>query len=112
MNLFVDDERNPSDVFWGDFDYSTLDWVIVKNYEEFIFEINNKDLPENISFDNDLRSEKEGYDCLKWLILWCIDNKKELPNLYFHTQNEVAKDNMETYLKCYLRFYKKNGKKK
>ena len=95
--LFLDDERQPEQVVWGEFDYSDFQWDIAKNYTEFIIYL-SKYFPANpivISFDNDLGEEKEGYDCLKWLIEYCLDCKINLPEIFVHSQNSVAKENME-----------------
>jgi len=110
MNLFLDDERLPSEVYWCDIDYLSIRWLIVKNFEEFTVGIINNGIPEIVSLDNDLQEEKEGYDCLKWLILRCDHYKVPLPKFFFHTKNNIAKENMETYLNSYSRFRENNGK--
>lgn len=57
--LYLDDERNPK---------TPGPWVVVRSYEDFISTIEKLGLPGYISFDNDIQTEKEGYDCAKWLV--------------------------------------------
>lgn len=106
-NLFLDDERNPEDVTWGDIDYSKFTWTIVRNWADFTWSVIDCQ-PKMISFDNDIGEAKEGYDCLKWLIDYCIDNELDIPIVYVHSKNSVAKENMLNYLNCWEKF---NGKK-
>lgn len=82
--LYLDDVRTVPDGF-----------VLVKNYEEFIEHINQNGLPELISFDHDLGEEKTGYDCAKWLVEYCLNNKQTLPKYNVHSQNPVGKENIE-----------------
>lgn len=51
-NLFLDDVRKPTDVKW--LDLPPVDWVIVRNYENFEKIIRKAGLPSIISFDHDL----------------------------------------------------------
>jgi hypothetical protein len=101
------------------------DWVIVRNYLDFCNHIERNGLPDFISFDHDLADEhyndlfsdenwakdnndinlkyddyreKTGYECAKWLVDWCLDNKYSLPNFIVHSQNPVGKKNIENYL--------------
>lgn len=120
--LFLDDVRSPEDVY----KYTKLglylsDWIIVKDYEQFISAIYLHGLPNIISFDHDLGftdeyyiesnlpspgSEKTGYDCAKWLVNYCIDTKSVLPTYYIHSQNPVGAENIDLLLKNY---YKHNS---
>jgi hypothetical protein len=104
-NIFLDDERHPWDVTWGDIDYTKKNWWIVRDYEAFIDAVRTY-WPNCVSLDNDLGEEKEGYDCLKWLIEYGIDNDFLLPELYFHSKNTVAVENMKSYVNS---FKKMNG---
>jgi len=128
-NLFLDDLREPIHVFkyTGDSDYAEKQWVIVRNYAEFVSYIEVNGLPELVSFDNDLGLEhtryffengghenppdpskgnfveKTGYEASKWLVDFCIDNKLELPKYKVHSKNPIGKLNIETYLGNYLK---------
>jgi|TARA_R110000868_G_scaffold271243_1_gene530675 hypothetical protein len=110
-NLFLDDIRNPWNVA-----YMTLpkvDWIIVRNYDEFVKEISTNGLPEIISFDHDLSFfdidktdgfiEKTGYDCAKWLINYCSKNNLMPPTYYVHSMNPVGKQNIINYIECYIK---------
>lgn len=116
-NLFLDDQRN-ANTFLKDIHT----WVTVKNYNDFIKTIKQRGLPKFISFDHDLDlehypifegninfgkpyeipyakyREKTGYDCAKWLIEYCLDNKVSLPDFQIHSMNPVGKDNINKLL--------------
>ena len=110
---------NMNQMYWND------DWDLVRNYTEFCDYIQSNGLPEFISFDHDLSdehyndlfsdknwikddnditlkydeySEKTGYECAKWLVDWCLENEKQLPNFIVHSANPVGKKNIESYL--------------
>ena len=100
-----------------------LKWVICKNYQEFVNCITNNGLPEVVSFDHDLADvhygisaeqwrkfssaelqvEQTGYDAIKWMCQYCIDNEKELPICYVHTQNTVGAENITEYIRFFYR---------
>lgn len=101
--------------------YNETDWVVVRNYEDFVKIIKKNGLPEIVSFDHDLgedvarlkvekgiskrkaRSEKKetnsGYDCAKWLVDYCSKHSKNLPKYLCHSMNPVGKDNILNYLR-------------
>jgi hypothetical protein len=89
--LFLDDERNPEDVYWIKYP-DIVNYRIVRSYKEAAKFIEDNGLPEYISFDNDLGTKLEGYDFAKYLVEYCLDNKKEYPISFIHTQNNVARD--------------------
>ena len=119
-NLFLDDFREPQDAFWYKRlpIYNLVDWTIVRSYDEFVKTILEKGIPEAISFDHDLADahydkptqidyndetqEKTGYHCAKWLIYYCIDNKKELPAVILvHSMNPVGSQNIWSLFNSY-----------
>lgn len=127
-NLYLDDVRKPS----ASFDYTKnkiyidLNWVVVKDFDEFVKYVNENGLPEIVSFDHDLADEhyhkdmykgseynklydkfeeKTGYDCVKWMVDYCIDNGKKFPKWYLHTMNPAGRMNMESYIKNYLKHF-------
>lgn len=130
MKLFLDDIRVPTDCInymsYQRKPYIETDWVIVRNYNEFVKWIvanSLKDI-ELISFDHDLAdehynqsmydgpieyenylmnhcTEKTGHDCAKWLVEYCIDNKVALPKFICHSMNPVGKVNILSYLENY-----------
>lgn len=106
-NILVDDERRVADVhrlMGTNYLYSGLIPVhIVETYDEFVHLVNLLGIPSNgiISLDNDLGEEKEGYDCLKWLIDKCMDEDTKLPKIMIHSQNPVACENMHALIRNY-----------
>lgn len=122
--LWLDDYRNPfdKDVDWLIFSPigRNVDIVWVKSYYEFTEWIIKNGLPDGICFDHDLgdivylearankitknkakelkKQEKTGYDCAKWLIEYCYDNKKKIPNWNVHSANPVGKININQLL--------------
>ena len=89
--LYLDDIRNPK----------SKDWIIVRNYDEFVKCIEEKGLPDELSFDHDLgeNDTKTGYDCAKWFGEYCWDNGLPFPKWNVHSANPVGKENIENYLK-------------
>jgi hypothetical protein len=128
-NLFLDDFRNPEDVILYKprcSYYVDRDWVIVRNYDEFVKIIKEKGIPIAVSFDHDLADEhygledyvwnneydqfkeKTGYHCAKWLIEYCIDNNKELPKVIFiHSMNPAGAQNIKSLFDTYYKIYGK-----
>jgi len=118
VKLFLDDNRKPYDVFRNTIDpiyENNNEWVIVKNYEEFVDTILESVLPEIISFDHDLSQnhylpenqnninydnieDRTGYDAALWLIGYCRINNFELPKFKVHSANPEGKLNIERVL--------------
>lgn len=130
--LWLDDIRNP---FIGDwlmqyapqFAYDKGEIIWVKNYSEFIEWINTNGLPDMIAFDHDLgedvakekvangmnkrqariqkRKTMSGFECAKWLIEYCINNKVELPQWIVQSANPVGRNNINDLLNNYCKHY-------
>lgn len=81
--LYLDDERNPK---------TPGPWVVVRSYDEFIKTILERGVPSEISFDNDIQTEMEGYDCAKWLVAQRYDLRGMKVNV--HSANPKAPDNI------------------
>jgi hypothetical protein len=117
--LFLDDVRNPYCVFKNTIlpiYEKDSDWVIARSYDEFVDTLNDKGMPDVISFDHDLSydaylpqnqhghieyeklEEKTGYDAAKLLVEICMSEKKELPMYYIHSANPVGAENIKNYL--------------
>lgn len=93
-HIWLDDMRTPPD--------SSYIWV--KDYDSFVEEV--KSLGKNISscivhFDHDLGLEKDGYDCVKWLIAWCLDNDYGVPDYNIQSANPVGRKNIESLFESY-----------
>jgi len=133
-NLFLDDVRVPHACKYMEDRigkeasiYFDLEWVIVRNYDQFIAYVKANGLPEIVSFDHDLADEhynndmykgvevyskhyekfeeKTGYDAVKWMVDYCMDNWKRFPKWYLHTMNQAGKENMKSYILNYLEHY-------
>jgi hypothetical protein len=111
--IFLDDERNPSDVFWANEymlnKYRDESWIICRNKMQFISAIfdHNKIVPSFISFDHDLGdNEPTGYDILKWMIEMDMDNVITIPedfDFFVHSKNPIGERNIKSYLSNYIR---------
>lgn len=108
-NLLLDDSRTIKMVYniTGNPIYIEQKWVIVKSFDEFVKSIIDNNIPQNASFDHDLGDfivedgeivERTGYDCVKWLVDYCADNKLKLPNCLVHTSNTVGSVNIQKYI--------------
>lgn len=126
MRIFLDDIRQPSDCLSymqyrmndENLDVYRKDWVVVKDYNEFVSTIQkNYKLITHVSFDHDLSDEhysplmyssnpsdynelyadfdtKTGYDCAKWMRNFYSKKKVELPEIYIHTMNPIGYSNI------------------
>lgn len=115
--VYLDDERTPIE----------NDWVIARNYDEFVEVIRNLGLKniEVISLDHDLDDsaikeyyanakpnntlnyenilEKTGMDCCKFLVEESMETGIILPQIYLHTSNPVGRVNMMSLINNYLK---------
>jgi hypothetical protein len=90
--LFLDDERFPVE----------NDWIIIRNYNDFVWIISTRGIPYEISFDHDLGENKTGYDCAKYLMDKMFEDfDREIcvipPQYYVHSQNPVGAENIRAY---------------
>ena len=115
FKLFLDDQRFPKEVFkcLNIKIYQADDWVIVRNFTEFVSYIEIHGLPSIVSFDNDIADfedgvERTGYDCVKWLCNYCQDNDLKFPEWHIHSGNNVGVENIERYIKNYKRLVETN----
>lgn len=126
-NLFLDDFRSTEDAFFYTKNpmYNTLQWEIVRSYDEFVQKVLTMGIPDIVSFDHDLADEhyfnhdlgitvdyndlieKTGYHCAKWLIEFCIDAKKEIPRIILiHSMNIVGTKNIESLFRTYEKIHR------
>lgn len=113
--LFLDDERDPSDVIWCNIGLGP--WVIVRNYDQFVKTIKEHGVPIHVSFDHDLADahykacfsgshdygqEKTGHDCAKWLVHHCA-RRYTFPKYTIHSMNPIGRENIDNYIKSALR---------
>lgn len=102
--LWLDDMRNPykyfskkngSETFIRNKEYYTtifnsydVDFVWVKNFDEFAEFILKNGLPQFISFDHDLGAGlQKGADCARWLVEYCKKKNEKIPQFYIHSAN-------------------------
>ena len=121
-NLFLDDFRMPKDAYNYLLQpiYISVNWEIVRSYDEFVKYITEHGIPEIISLDHDLAdehyesrqeydqyTEKTGYHCALWLINYCIDNNKKLPTeILIHSMNPVGSLNIKSLFESYWKSLK------
>jgi len=119
--VFLDDIRQPKDVYYytNNTIYLENNWIIVRNYDEFINDVKNFGISELYSFDHDLAAthydhqsnieydvftEKTGYECAKWFINYIIDNKLELPKtILIHSMNPAGSANIKSLFDSYVK---------
>jgi hypothetical protein len=86
--------------------------VWVKKYHEFVLWITENGLPEIIFFDHDLSDihikkstyiEMTGFDCAKWLVDYCLDNKVKLPRYGIQSSNTSGKENIDGLFKSFIK---------
>lgn len=127
--LWLDDIRNPFENNWLVFSpiEQPFEVIWVKSYIEFTEWIKNNNLPDAICFDHDLgldvkinlrskgiskkksrkiykeMNEKNGYDCAKWLVEYCIDNNLMIPKYNIQSANPVGKENINKLLLSFIK---------
>ena len=105
--IWLDDLRDPKDVRMDWLVYSPigkeLEVIWVKNMNEFVDWIQANGLPDGICFDHDLgENEPTGYDCAKWLVEYCLDNKVLPPLWACQSANPVGKVNINRLLRGFI----------
>jgi len=112
--IYLDDVRTPVD----------KDWIIVRNYEQFVSKIQDiglenielisldhylgdtamsewrKNVYHNYSLNYDNILEKTGMDCTKWLVEQWIDGKPVV-DVVVHSANAIGSANMMGYINNY-----------
>jgi hypothetical protein len=117
-SLFLDDFRYVEWVSWIAYPAGPS-WYMSRHYYDFVETIEEKGLPDLVSFDYDLdlndifikgeKPYKTGLDCAKWLIEYCEKNKLPFPRAAVHSTNiEGSKAIYET-VKAYLEKQNGNG---
>lgn len=127
--LFLDDYRMPIDcasyMYRKGVDCKIYhkEWNIVRSHGQFVEWITTNGLPTFCSFDHDLGDVEElkeelpieewfnlqenkeltGMDCAHWLVNYCLDNNKPLPNCVVHSSNPVGTENIEGLFLSFLK---------
>lgn len=110
-HLFLDDERTPEQVRWVDLP-KNVEWVIVRNFVDFCNTVQNRGIPEFISYDHDLGDEivrRDGYACAWIMIDACEDAKVKHPNFQVHSMNPVGAENIRRVIENYNRHVQANN---
>ena len=131
MKIYLDDERVPEDTFntqrISDPIYLEKDWVIVRNYFEFVDIINTKGIPYLVSFDHDLADEhyidfmkcggkdlgyedykeKTGFEAAKFLVNKCMNEDLDFPAWKVHSHNFIGAKNIGSYIRSFIKSRKK-----
>lgn len=128
--IWLDDIRDPFKDEWLKFSpiEQPFDVIWLTSYNDFCKWIQEYGLPDAICFDHDLgmevalqarktgmskrksrqlkQQEKTGYDCAKWLVGYCLDNKLYLPKYNIQSANPVGKENIDKLLINFNKFSK------
>ena len=112
--IYLDDVRTPVE----------QDWVVVRNYDEFISKVNelgfndielisldhdlwdsamsewHKNVYHNYTLNYDNITEKTGYDCAKWLVEQWMDGRPVV-DVYTHSANAIGSANIMGYINNY-----------
>jgi hypothetical protein len=126
-NLFLDNNKTPKDI-WNlskSPEYAVYNWIVVTDYDSFVQIITDKGLPIRISLSHDLSEEhrnisdvkeipydkfnnKTGYDCIVWLIEYCIDYNEILPKCKVHSfEKNKGRKNIEDMVYKFEKYQKK-----
>ena len=104
-SIWLDDER-PINPIWIK-QNKNINILAPKNYIEFENIIKKNKLPVSISFDHDLGEGKTGYDAMKFLVNYIIDNNLEDEAIDIvinvHSANPVGAKNIEMYWQNFLK---------
>lgn len=123
--IWLDDVRDYTKDDWLIFSpiEKPFEVVWLKSYLEFTSWISEHGLPDGICFDHDLSDfqamksgfpdmmedcswpehEKTGYDCAKWLVEYCMNNKLALPAWNIQSANPVGKENIHCLLLSFIK---------
>lgn len=108
-NLFLDDERYPSD-------HDVRDFHISRTSEDAITVMTEYGCPDFISFDHDLGGEDTAMNVINWMITQDMDRitfgMRFIPDHFafaVHSQNPIGAKNIKELLNRYLRFRSENG---
>lgn len=88
-NLFIDDERNPTD---------PAHWVVCRSTAEAITQVEQRgQFPQEIAFDHDLGGDDTSMQFIRWMIDAYYDGQYPLTtpiNYTVHSQNPIGAANI------------------
>ena len=76
------------------------------SFVEYIKSIKSSVGLSHISFDHDLGEGKNGYDCAKFLVNWCIEMGYDVPTYSIHSANPVGRENIKSVFESYKKWKK------
>ena len=98
--LFLDDIRFPNKDVKISGPESKI--VICRTYDDAVWAVMTYGMPDFISFDHDLGEEMTGYDFVKWLGFYIMDNDLKIDSWFtyqVHSANPVGAKNIDEYMK-------------
>ena len=107
--LFIDDTRNPNDIYQNAF---TSPWLHARSWEDVKKIILDFGYPVKVSFDTDLgENQPSGLDIAKFLCDIDLDDSNNISHLSFphgfefstHSNNLEANKNIMHYLENYMK---------
>ena len=115
MWIFLDDERKDPTVVHnqqrglGIGVGKANNWIIARNYNQFVELVKNRfDDIDFISFDHDISSfdfsgkEMTGKDAAMFLTDYCMDNQKNIPDWFVHSDNNKGNENIRQWILNYM----------
>lgn len=108
-NLFLDDERWPKQKYVEDqhketFGKTIYEWLVVRNYKDFCEAIDIYGIPEYLSLDHDLGEDSTGFNCVVYLINYCLDNELQLTSkVCYHSANPIGVENMKGLITSFIK---------
>ena len=98
VNIFLDDVRNPKDVYPKDYFSGKRVWTVARSVEE-VKEYLKNGVVSDMSLDHDLGLDlPTGYDLVKWMVetnTWCSGT------INIHSANPIGAANMKALIDRY-----------
>lgn len=107
--LFLDDVRFPPDY--------DEEWVIARSYDDAVWYVEARGVPNFIAFDHDLASdhyivgegEKDGYQFAKWFSDYVLLGEMDLPedfSYHVHSMNPIGAKKIKDWMEDFFRVYR------
>ena len=87
-------------------DAPSPEYKVIRSYDEFVdyfMSVGNMTRMHIVSFDHDLGPGKNGYDCAKWLVNWCMEHGYGVPTYTIHSANPVGAENIKSVFETYYK---------
>lgn len=99
--LFLDDTREPP----------SLDWEVVRSFEQFKNIITSNGLPLLVSFDYDLTTDfsdkrtKTGLACAVWMQEFIVQRNLRCPDFRVHSQNHSGAKKIRDSMNSFINYW-------